>query len=156
MKSQLTIDIENALIRKFKGTSYRYATEVSINNGKEYGVVDFITSKQSNDVMYGIPLFDCYEIKISYEDFLSKNGHNLYGDKNYYVMPDELFQYLLNKHADKLGHSAGIYVYKNKKLYLKRESSNRHASWHLTIEQRFRTLDCMIMQWMNNRVFIKE
>lgn len=34
----------------------------------------------------------CYEIKSSVEDFHSKNGHNLIGDFNYYVMPYDVYE----------------------------------------------------------------
>ena len=32
----------------------------------------------------------CYEVKITYADFHSPNGHNFHGNENYYVVPAEL------------------------------------------------------------------
>ena len=41
--------------------------------------------------------FSCYEIKSSVDDFHSKNGHNFIGDKNYYVMPESVFESVKNE-----------------------------------------------------------
>ena len=41
--------------------------------------------------------FSCYEIKSSVDDFYSKNGHNFIGDKNYYVMPESVFENVKNE-----------------------------------------------------------
>lgn len=35
-------------------------------------------------------MITCYEVKITYADFKSKNGHNFFGNENYYCVPKEL------------------------------------------------------------------
>lgn len=60
----------------------------------------------------------CFEIKISKSDFKSKNGHNFVGNRNYYVIPKELFP----KVADLVGEDIGVIIYYgNGVLRLKKE-----------------------------------
>ena len=51
--------------------------------------------------------FHCYEVKSSVEDFHSKNGHNLIGDYNYYVMPEDVYEAVKE---DLRWSKAGVYV----------------------------------------------
>jgi hypothetical protein len=64
--------------------------------------------KPLNNSVSGIEKGDfyCYEIKSSVEDFHSKNGHNLIGDYNYYVMLPEVYE----KVKDEIPWKAGVYV----------------------------------------------
>lgn len=50
--------------------------------------------KPLNNTISGIEKGDvyCFEVKSSVEDFRSPNGHNMIGDFNYYVMPEEVFE----------------------------------------------------------------
>ena len=53
----------------------------------------------------------CYEVKISYPDFHSKNGHNFHGNENYYVVPAELAP----KIKDEIPEDIGILIWKETK-----------------------------------------
>ena len=89
---------ETALTKKIKLALYHHtkahlqgmygAFEVvmgknTIGYGNEY--VDFLTMNSDNE-------FRCYEIKVSKEDLYSNNNLSFYGDFNYLVVPDFLFQ----------------------------------------------------------------
>lgn len=50
-----------------------------------------------------LPLFSCFEIKITREDFKSECGHNFVGNLNYYVMPLKLFKEIKEKIPDDIG-----------------------------------------------------
>lgn len=52
-------------------------------------------------------LVTCFEMKISKNDFKSKNGHNFIGNHNYYVVPKELYE----KIKDLVKDDIGIIVY---------------------------------------------
>ena len=72
-----------------------WAKEVTFDYGSIAPVrVDYMQFKPVNNSVSGIEKGDvyCYEIKSSVEDFHSKNGHNLIGDFNYYVMPYEVYE----------------------------------------------------------------
>lgn len=75
-----------------------WAKEVTFDYGSIAPVrVDYMQFKPVNNSVSGIEKGDvyCYEIKSSVEDFHSKNGHNLIGDFNYYVMPYEVYEKVL-------------------------------------------------------------
>lgn len=69
-----------------KEVTFDYATNNTVR-------VDYMLFKPINNSVSGIEKgdFSCYEIKSSVDDFHSKNGHNFIGDKNYYVMPKEVY-----------------------------------------------------------------
>lgn len=52
-------------------------------------------------------LVTCYECKITLSDFKSKNGHNFHGNKNYYVVPKDLY----SKIKDLVPKDIGLIVY---------------------------------------------
>ena len=52
-------------------------------------------------------LVTCYECKITLSDFKSENGHNFHGNKNYYVVPNELYP----KIKDLVPNDIGIIAY---------------------------------------------
>ena len=52
-------------------------------------------------------LVTCYECKITVSDFKSKSGHNFHGNKNYYVVPVEIYQ----KIKDLVSENIGIIAY---------------------------------------------
>lgn len=58
--------------------------------------VDYMLFKPINNSISGIEKGDfyCYEIKSCVDDFKSKNGHNFYGDYNYYVMTLDTYEQL--------------------------------------------------------------
>ena len=65
----------------------------------------------------------CFEIKISVEDFCSKNGHNFVGNLNYYVVPKQL----VNNIKDKVPEGIGIFAYEetSDKLFKIKDSQYR-------------------------------
>lgn len=71
-----------------------WAREVTFDYASDHTIrVDYMQFKPVNSSVSGIEHGDfyCYEIKSSVEDFQSKNGHNMIGDYNYYVMPYEVY-----------------------------------------------------------------
>jgi hypothetical protein len=75
-----------------KEVTFDYATSNTVR-------VDYMLFKPINNSISGIEKgdFSCYEIKSSVDDFHSKNGHNFIGDKNYYVMPESVFENVKNE-----------------------------------------------------------
>ena len=139
MKTNLTLEIENKLINRFKNTSYRYAKEVEFGDG----IVDFITAIYDS---YGFHAFTCYEIKISFSDFKSEHGHNLFGDYNYYVLTQEVYDEIMLKDPNLLWGNMGIIIYKNGRFYTKREAKENGI--HISISDRFVLLDHILMNWI--------
>ena len=45
----------------------------------------------------------CFEVKITYSDFKSENGHNFHGNENYYCVPKELAPKIENEIPDDVG-----------------------------------------------------
>ena len=86
-----------------------WAKEVTFDYATEHACrVDYMLFKPKNNTVSGIEKGDfyCYEVKFSIEDFRSKNGHNLIGDFNYYVMPLEVFESIKSE----LPYWVGVYV----------------------------------------------
>ena len=70
------------------------AREVTFDYGTNYTKrVDYMKFDPVNNMPGGIEqgIFSCYEIKSCVDDFRSKNGHNMLGDYNYYVMPRPVY-----------------------------------------------------------------
>lgn len=159
-KLPITLEIEEHLIRKFGVGRTRWAREVAVKNddakhGKsDLGYVDFLTAElYKHDFGDYIPFITCYEIKVSFNDFKSLHGHNFIGDENYYVMPTKLLEEILEKDASLIHDTRiGIYVYDKKRMYLKRKPNI--CTWkyacrnRLSIEDRFRIMDTLLMQWV--------
>lgn len=153
-KTDLTKSIEKKLIQRFMGTATRYALEIPMSihtsKGFEYGIVDFVTVDiQGGNFPNKIPYITNYEIKVSVNDFKSKNGHNFYGDKNYYVVSEEVWEYF---QKNNVAYGKGVYLFKNGKLYEKRIPDNWHKS-QLTIEQRIGVLDNIIIKWESGTMY---
>lgn len=86
-----------------------WAKEVTFDYGTfQQCRVDFMQFKPVNNSVSGIEKGDfcCFEIKSSVEDFRSKNGHNLIGDFNYYVMPAPVYDAV----KDEIPWSVGVLV----------------------------------------------
>lgn len=84
-----------------------WAKEITFDYGSVSPIrVDYMQFKPVNNSVSGIEKGDvyCYEIKSSVEDFHSKNGHNMIGDFNYYVMPLEVYE----KVMDEIPYSVGV------------------------------------------------
>jgi hypothetical protein len=142
-KTKLTLEIEKALCNKANKNCDRYALEVPVPNG----ICDFV-SIGIDYRNHGIPIIRCYEIKISYSDFKSKNGHNFVGDFNYYVVPEKLYNEKI--HNKEYLRGVGLIVYKNGKFYEKVNSLNVTS---LSLDKKFRLMDTMLMRWTNGGMY---
>lgn len=154
-KSDLTHEITNHVIKKFGIGATRYATEVHIYYGNnEYGYIDFLTAKMDELINTpGIPKITCYEIKITWSDFNSENGHNFVGDENYYVLTKEVYERLMKEPQPLWGKEfVGIYVYNNGRLYKKKETNKRYPFKGPTITRRFELFDSILQRWIAGRV----
>lgn len=99
IESELTRAIKKALIKNTPHTGVFGCPEVTIGwRGQER--VDYITYDTKE-------IFRCYEIKISKNDFFSKNHNTFVGHYNYYVLP----QALVEKVEGEIPKHIGIYVY---------------------------------------------
>lgn len=63
-------------------------------------------------------LTTCYEVKITASDFKSKNGHNFHGNRNYYAVPNEIFDKIISLVPDGIGV---IVYYQKGKMIVKKE-----------------------------------
>jgi hypothetical protein len=89
-----------------------WASEVTFNWGtKDECRVDFMKFEPINNSTSGLEkgIFICYEVKSSIEDYRSPNGHNFLGEKNYYVMPMDVWNRLTGKDALP-SYNIGCYV----------------------------------------------
>lgn len=77
----------------------------------------------------------CVEIKVSESDFLSKHGHNLVGNINYYAVPVELFP----KIVDRVPKGIGILVY---------YSGNDFSGIRKKREAEYREMTVEAQKWM--------
>lgn len=151
MKTQLTKDIEKKLIERSLKWSQAFATEVVIENDRhnKSGIVDFIEINFANSKGC-LPIINCYEIKVSYEDYKSKNGHNLVGDFNCYVFTRDLYEKV--KMTDDFNLKVGVIIYENGKLETVRYPTNGfYASPYpildLSLEERFKILQSVLNRW---------
>lgn len=84
MKTETTKKLEEMLLSKFDRRSDFFVFECTIGwYGHE--IVDCISYNAQREIT-------CYEIKQSVSDFHSKNAVTFIGDKNYYVMPVEIYE----------------------------------------------------------------
>lgn len=101
MKTLITKKMEKLLEKKFNNRNDFYAFECTYGwYGKE--IVDCLMYNCQREV-------HCYEIKQSITDFHSKNKLSFFGNKNYFVMPYELY----TKVSDEIYNTypeVGVYV----------------------------------------------
>lgn len=86
-----------------------WAREVTFDYSTSHSKrVDFMKFKPLNNSVSGIEKGDfyCYEVKSSIEDFHSPNGHNFFGDYNYYIMPEDVFEQVKYE----IPYNIGVYV----------------------------------------------
>lgn len=95
MEAKLTKVIKNELLKRSRQTKGCYgAFEVTPMNtayGAWYERCDYVEFNTKSEIT-------CYEIKISLDDFKSKNKQTYLGDKNYLVIPDAILPDVLNSH----------------------------------------------------------
>jgi len=131
LKTQLTRKLEKEIFYETAADRLGVYGAFEVSLGKGYGneYVDFMTMTSSGE-------FRCYEIKVSKSDFHSKNKLSFYGDRNYFVMPQELYEAV----KDEIPFQIGVYVYKNGKLQLVKKSSHKSiALW-----ERYMLTHCMV------------
>ena len=98
MKTETTRKLEKLLASKFNSRNDFYVFECTLGwYGHE--IVDCISYNCQREIT-------CYEIKQSVSDFRSKNAVSFVGDKNYYVMPYDLYL----KVKDEIPLGIGVYV----------------------------------------------
>ena len=101
MKTQRTKDLERLLAQHFKSASEFYVFECTYGwAGNE--IVDCIMYNIQREVC-------CYEIKQSVQDFHSKNTLSFFGNKNYFVMPYELYKKVSTEIYNNYSY-VGVYV----------------------------------------------
>ena len=84
MKTKTTKKLEKLLSQKFNNRNEFYVFECTLGwYGSE--IVDCVMYNCQREVC-------CYEIKQSLQDFHSKNKLSFFGNKNYFVMPYELYK----------------------------------------------------------------
>ena len=94
----------------------------------------------------------CFEVKISYSDFKSPNGHNFYGNENYYCVPKELVSKILNEVPDDIGilaYSESKYSY-----MLRRYKPAKYRE--ITDALRVELLYNAMKKWCDGATFIKK
>lgn len=98
MKTQRTKDLERLLSQKFDNRNEFYVFECTLGwYGKE--IVDCVMYNCQREIC-------CYEIKQSVQDFHSKNKLSFFGNKNYFVMPYDLYEKVKNE----IPYEVGCYV----------------------------------------------
>lgn len=95
METELTKVIKKELLMRSQRTKGCYgAFEVTPMNtayGAGYERCDYVEFNTKSEIT-------CYEIKISVDDFKSKNKQTYLGDKNYLVIPDMILTDVLDSH----------------------------------------------------------
>ena len=88
-------------------------------------------------------LTTCYEIKISVSDFKSPNGHNFHGNKNYYVVPHDIY----DKIKDLVPEDIGIIAFYEStgSMRIKKECKFREISYELKTQLLYNALK----KWCN-------
>lgn len=87
---------EMLVAQRFCGFKY-WASEVTLNYGTiNQKRVDFMQFEPKNTTVSGIEKgeFICYEVKSCLDDYKSGHGKNFEGDRNYLIMPMELYGYV--------------------------------------------------------------
>lgn len=116
MKTETTKRLERMLLSKFDGRKDFYVFECTIGwYGHE--IVDCISYNVNREIT-------CFEIKQSISDFHSKNAVTFIGDKNYYVMPVELYE----KVKYEVPMEIGVYVACKREEYT--EEDEKGHLWH--------------------------
>ena len=92
----------------------------------------------------------CYEVKITYSDFKSENGHNFHGNENYYCVPKDLAE----KIRDEIPADIGILAYyEGKKQFGLREY--KPASWRdVSDKTKVALLYNAMKKWCDGATFV--
>lgn len=107
-RKEITKLLSDMLVRDVLSGKY-WANEVTFFYGEDGTIrIDFMKFEPINQTTSGIEkgVFTAYEVKSCLADYRSKNGHNTVMDKNYYVMPMELYKKVVNE----LPWNVGVYA----------------------------------------------
>ena len=112
-----TIMLTDQMVKKLNpnnDTRIYIAKEVTFDYSTSAFRIDIVMFKPKNNTAGGIEQgeFYCYEVKSSVEDFHSKHGHNFIGDRNYYVMPSDVYEKV--KHL--IPWNIGVYIFNDKTM----------------------------------------
>lgn len=107
-RKETTKFLGDLLIReKLNGIGGCWAREVSLDYGtKDVRRVDFMKFEPDNQMsISGIEkgIFTCYEVKSCKNDFNSGFGRNFIGEKNYFVMPMQLYKEVIHDIENDIG-----------------------------------------------------
>jgi len=115
LKTQRTKDLEQLLATHFNSRNDFYVFECTIGwYGSE--IVDCIMYNCQREIY-------CYEIKQSVQDFHSKNRLTFIGNKNYFVMPYDLYEKVKNE----IPYEIGVYVSIEKLEDKEKEEINQYG-----------------------------
>ena len=121
------IDAGNGILCKQRFKNWKEASSKECIEDCRY-------SRQIERVVFE-PLFTCFEIKISKEDFKSTHGHNFVGNLNYYVMPVTLYKQIKGE----IPENIGVIAFSANSLRQVKHSTFRQ----LTEPQKFNLLLCL-------------
>lgn len=133
-KTELTKKLELKIFRETgaAGAGIYGAFEVCFGAGYGDEYVDYVTMSSTGEIR-------CYEIKITKSDFHSKAKLSFYGDYNYLVMPEDLYNEVKSE-IKNLDNRLGVYTYKDGYLTLTRKPKKKTIPpW-----QRYMVAHCMV------------
>lgn len=116
MKTQQTIEIEEAIIRRF-------------NNMREHAVLEVTIGYLGNEICDAVKYdvkgnFTCFEIKTSVDDFRSKNKVSFHGHFNCYVLTNEVYE----KVKDEIPKYIGVYTICGRGLFCRKRPTRKKMS----------------------------
>lgn len=128
-KSQKTIEIEKFLIKEHNKLGTFCCPEVKIGIGNDQRFFGGINERVDFIVYSTDGLFRCFEIKVSESDLKSKSALSFYGDYNYLILPEELYNKIKDKPFFKKKYNGfsgiGIQVYKNNHIEVKQKAKKK-------------------------------
>ena len=137
MKTELTKEIEKRLFCDFETLGQYLVLECQIGfYGGDLDRVDAISYNSSKKEI------TCFEIKVSVVDFYSKAKLSFVGNRNYYVLTEDVYE----KVKDEIPYGIGVYVYKPKHLekvvWCSEEDKYIQVGDSLTLVKSCRKRDC--------------
>ena len=114
-KSETTKSLEKLLREKFDLRNDLFCFECTIGwYGKE--IVDCVVYNTSREI-------SCFEIKSSKQDFHSKSTWSFFGNKNYFIMPLNVYEEV----KDEIPQEVGVYVAIDKILMNTTNTYNKYG-----------------------------
>lgn len=136
MKSELTKSIEKKLFKSMDKLGQFLVLECCIGfGGGENDRVDAISYNTTKKEI------TCFEIKISVSDFHSKNKLSFVGNRNYFVLTEDVYDKVKNE----IPKEIGVYLYEPKRYEPYRFFNNgemREIGDNLILVKHCRKIDC--------------